>query len=584
MIAERAGGPERQRTQEISTDDIGLSIGALISARGMGQYASRGNDPTPTKYFDPTASGSSGAGTFANPYRTIAQVVAGFTGAQAGNSLGIKRGTVLRTPSTGFIPLLYGSAQGGYAQIFAYGDAANQPYITGSAVYTTWVQDSGVDSRVWYLTSITQSHAIFYANTRIEMKSSYAAMQSAGAGYGYFDSGASRLYFIPIDGLSPNLGQTEVTVSDYCMRVNYSNVSASGWIAVHDIAFGHSRNSALLLDGPDAGTGSVSSLGPIAITGCSWNGCGADGNATAAAACGVYGKSDSVRFSAFTFAGNVGDDVINNAVEYGATSKSLIEGNYFTRCGGNSIAELWYSNSSAVVRYNRGSNVDSSTRVVNSYARSAIWQSIFDTILGTTSDHTKSINNSFYGNLALNSYTTGIRVDGGTGHAIFNNTLLDGANRGINFAAAAGAAGTASAAISNNLVVMTASGNRTGADVMQGTATNGAGFSITATLTGNNNNYYTVNDDMNWRVNNTSMGFNIATYKAAITPMDTACTKVNPFLDNNYHPRYGSAMLNGGTTVAAWVRDADGLPIEGTIGVGCFQLGRQPTGVLPFKG
>lgn len=527
-------------------------------------------EPTPTHYFDPTATTSTGTGTFANPYNSIAQVQAGFTGNMAGQVLGIKRGTVVRVPSSGFVINCYG-ASGNPAQILAYGDALTSPILTAANVRRDWVQESGLNSIVWSLSGISEIQGIVYARTRIEMKSSFALMREAGRGYGYYD-GSSKLYFIPFDSSNPNQGQTEVTSGALsALRVNYTNVAASGFITVSNLSFGQSRSTSLIIDGPDSGTGSITSINALQVIGCSFYRCGIDGASLGANACTIYGKSDAVRISGMLFGGNVGNDIINNAVEYGATSSATVEFNNFTNVGGNSVAELWYSNSTSVVRYNKGTNTElTASRITSSYSQGGIWQTTGTDINLSTYDHAKNVNNSFYGNLIVNPRLQGIRIDGGTGHAAFGNTVLNGGNRGLNFFTLAEVTGTCSATINNNLVTMTAAGNRVGADIQQGTANNANAVSITSTITGDKNLYYTANS-MNWRVNNTSQGFAVATYRTNANPFDANCLTSNPNLDSNYRPQTGSPAVNAGGTVSGWVQDLDGEAIRGTPTIGCYQ-------------
>lgn len=529
-------------------------------------------EPTPTYFFDPTATSSTGAGTFANPYNSIAQVVAGFTGNMAGQVLGIKRGATIRVPSTGFVINCYG-ATGNHAQIRAYGDADLRPIITAAVVRRDWVNETSLDSRVWSISNISAIQSIFYAGTRIEMRSSFAAMQAAGRGFGHYD-GTNKLFFIPPDNSNPNNGQTEVTGgAAAALRVTYSNVAASGFLTVAGLSIGYSRNCALTIDGPDSGVGSITSIGAIHVCDNTFAGCGTDGANLGCDAMVIYGVSDAVRIASVYVAGNSGSDVINNSIELGAVTAGTVENNTFTKVGGNSILELWYSCSGIACRYNKGTNENAallSSRLITSYAKAGIWHNIASDMASSVYDHTKNINCSYFGNLIVDAPVQGIRIDGGTGHSVFNNTIVNAGNRGLNFASLAPVTGTVSAAINNNVVTLDAGGNRIAADVMQGTALNAAGVSITSTLTGDKNLYHSTGA-INWRVNNTSQGFLLATYKTNVNPFDVNALQSNPTLDSNYRPQTGSPTLNAGATVASWTMDLDGDAIRGAPSIGCYQ-------------
>lgn len=550
-------------------------IGAAVTDGDFARYAARSEEPTPTIYFDPTATGSAGTGTLANPYYTVAQVVAAFTGSMPGTILGVKRGTTVRTEGA-MVLNVYGSSVA-LAEICAYGDAEALPIFNGANITSTWTQ-YGSDPLIWYISSAS-SQEVYYDGSRLQGYSSLANLQAASSGR-FWDSGASRIYIKPPSGESPNLGQVEVTAGSHALNIQYTNVAASGFIAVRDIHCKNARNSCLVIE-PPSSAGTISTVTSIQVNGCKFTGAGVDGvSSLGSDGVVVYGVSDSIRATGVRVASCEARELLNNSVEIAFATSPLVEGNYANVCGGNVWAEFWASVSGGICRYNRGFNASNSGRLTTSYHAGAFWSTIWTAAGGSSPDHTKNVNLQVYGNLGVELQTQGIEIYGGTGHVVYNNTLINCSNRGINMFTNVATAGTCSAAVNNNIVVAKSGGNHIPIDIIQGTATNSGGVSITSTLTGDNNLYYRSNGGaMNFRTNGSSTT-TFSTYKAAASPFDANALNSSPLLDQNYRPRYGSPAVNGGASVATWLQDGDGLPLLGSIGIGCYQMPRWNTRVL----
>lgn len=97
--------------------------------------------------------------------------------------------------------------------------------------------------------------------------------------------------------------------------------------------------------------------------------------------------------------------------------------------------------------------------------------------------------------------------------------------------------GAISCEISNNIIVASDTGNRITMDVMQGTATNQVGISVTSTLTGNNNYHSggSAGTGRRARINNVDKFATFtgdfgaqSLWSAATTPFDTACVWTAP--------------------------------------------------------
>jgi hypothetical protein len=516
-------------------------------------------EPTPTHYFDPTATTSTGAGTFANPYNSIAQVVAGFTGNMAGQVLGIKRGTVVRVPSSGFTLDFYGTSAGGHAQIRPYGDALNDPIITGAQIRRDWIQDT-VDSRIWYLTGVTAEQSVWQSNIRMENKSSYAAMQAAGRGSAFWNSSSNRMHIFPLDTSSPNGGQTEMTTATNALYCAYSNVAATGFMTISGLEFRGSRDAGLAVYVPGS-TGSITSIGPVHVIGNKFRYIGADSSAENLGASGVivYSLSDAVRFSFVNVSNNVGHDILNNLIESGGWTTGLVSGNSASFIGAN-VHELWFSVSGTDSSYNTLVNgVNPATRR-KVYHASMFWQTGYTTAAGASPDSTKFNNNRFFGNFCNGVFEPGIDLSYGTNTSVFNNTIYNTSLSGAG--APALRIDNGSAVINNNLLHLGATG---AANLFGNTGT---------TLTGDRNVYSRVlfgGADMYW---NGVFQSGMTAWKAAATPQfqnDSAVVPGSLGIDSNYMPTTGSVLIGGGGTVSGWNYDLDGDAVRGTVSVGCYQ-------------
>jgi len=366
----------------------------------------------PTMFFDPSASTSANLGTFANPYNTQAALQAILSGNVAGQVMGFKRGTTLRvTGANGlYLPSVYGAA-GFPLTMCPYGDAEALPIITGGAVITTWVlEDAGAN--IWKYTLATESDA-WQSNVRLWKKtfsvSAVATLTTAGTST--YNTGV--LYIRPYAGENPNLGQVEISVCDYSMRIIHANVAASGYIHIAGIDFRKARDTNLrFIAGTTSG---ITTCDDISIVGCRLSGAGVDKTVqnNPCDNIDIGCVTDAKRITNLYIAGNYATDALNNPYEINGTSGAILERNIGTNSGGHTVAELYASNSGAIVRYNIGSGSNTLGRLYTSFGQCAIWFNCVDCDTGSDETSAKSINNTAIFNLLLNNQTRNFRLRAG---------------------------------------------------------------------------------------------------------------------------------------------------------------------------
>lgn len=403
----------------------------------------RGFVKRPTLFFDPTATSSRGLGTFSNPYTTQAQLQAAVKGNMAGHVLGLKRGTTLQVTSNGLNLVCYGSSSDPFT-ICPYGDAEALPIISGHTVVSTWTLVDAT-SNIWKYTMGATERDVFQSGVRIKKlhptsgaqnnstgttvnsdATAITALDAMGAGWSVYVS--SVMYIKPIGGESPNLGQVYTTASEYAMLLQYSDVATSGYVELAGLDLRYARDSVLEVGA--AAITTISSLAGIKVAGCKIGYGGVD-TATSTPtgdALVIYGASDTVRMSGVHVAGNELYDCTNNSVELAGTSGALVEHNYAHEIGGNSIVELWSSNSDALIRYNYGKDPLNAKRLYTSFSGGGIWFTNYYESGGTWNNNdatnAKNANNVAVFNLIENPANVAFDARGGTGHVMAHNTLL----------------------------------------------------------------------------------------------------------------------------------------------------------------
>jgi len=324
----------------------------------------------PTYFYDPDASGSSGVGTFRNPFTTAAEIQAVLSNSQPGEVLGIKRGSYTR----GTLSLAVAGASDDPFHIVPYGDDEAMPVFSGEKVRTWWRLHPG-DARIWRLGGILEAVDVYdigYAPygqvgsrllyvSGVDLRSKIAAIRNyiaapvAGtAGVFAYDGTTIYAWFVDaVTQANPNLGQVVTADAEQAIYLSNGNVAAGGNIVVHGIVAWFARDNALQYT---AGY-SATSVDTIHILGCeaAYTGAqGAAGEGLGQVAITVYGRSQSALATDVVIKGNYCHDCQNNAVELGYTSGAIVESNVAVNICGNSIVELWTNNTNCRVLFNRG--------------------------------------------------------------------------------------------------------------------------------------------------------------------------------------------------------------------------------------
>jgi hypothetical protein len=517
---------------------------------------SKGFVRTPTMFFDPSATSSLGRGTFANPYTTQAELMAAVSGNMAGQVIGFKRGTTLRaTGSAGLNLDLYGTSA--KPVIFCpYGDAEALPIITGAAIYTDWtVEDAGAN--IWKRTIGATEHDCWQDDVRLWKKTWDTNAVTTLIADGTSTYNSSVLYIRPYNGENPNLGQMEVSVCNYALNINYSNVAASGHIHLVGLDVRKARYNALVVGRP-ATFAAIEAVDDVQIVGCRASGAGVDGSGLSGSdAIIVNGVGDAagLRMTNLYIAGNYLTDALNNAVELSGTSGAILERNTSYNVGGYSLVELWSSNDTCQIRYNVGERSSTVGRIsATNYGNGGVWFGNYyesggswdtDDGSGALGDATqaKNFSNAAYFNLIIAPRIKGMYATGGTEHKFWHNTVvMDGDSiYGADVGTAEGmswrtdgVAATGFVDISNNLFYWKRQSTQRSPSLMRINNTTYLG-ATNSVPTGDNNIYFNDRDASSPFYYNASAGVvsttSFTTYKAALDAygLDRAslCGKTN---------------------------------------------------------
>lgn len=562
----------------------GIGINKLYSDRLVENYY----DITPTLFFDPTAVGSSGVGTYANPFTNQTQLLAyinsiasGGKSNMAGKILGFKRGTIVNEGIT--LSSIYGSNSNPFL-IVPYGDNLERPTISGLHASTGWVRTS-TDNRIWkkantYNQQMWDSTDIsdrteyrrYWMKSVINEAEAISALQTAGEGYAAWVNGYS--YIFPYDNVNANNGyilstneQSSVSSSNTgVLSITYAALAGSGNIHVYGMQVYGARNYALGISKYSAGATSVNGL---VVSDCLIGYAGIDSaSAGASDAMTIMGESNSVRATNCIISNNYLFDANNNAIEIGAMNGAIIERNESKRIGGKTIAELWYSCSNTKIQYNIGRGVLNETRRAGliTFDNKGVWipgYTLGDGSEGSLSQ-ASSINNTIAFNYMDECANAGGVVSIYTGQVnILNNTIV-------------------------NNVPLTGQGYYD--NVIQLSAYATAGVYTDATITNNiivNKNYYNghhiysvnagdiVRGDNNilWNDNGAAIRalfrgvtYNtLATWIAAVNAVTTGAqandTQVNPLL-NDINTLPGSYAKHNGSTITGYSLDLNKIVIN----------------------
>jgi len=421
----------------------------------------RGFVKRPTVFFDPSASSSIGIGTFKNPYTTQLELQYALAGNQAGQVVGIKRGTTLRV--TGASGLNFSTTYGAADRplIFCpYGDAQNLPIITGGEIISAWaIEDSGLN--IWAYPLATESDA-WQDDVRLWKKifSGSAVETLTTEGSSTYQSGV--LYIRPYNGENPNLGQFEIAVADFAIKISHANVAASGYL--HFVGLNVKMSLDTNLRFLPGSTTNIVTCDDISIVGCKCSAAGTDkAGQTAPCCCVIIGNvSDARRITNLYIGGNYATDALNNAYEINGTSGALVEHNIGSQCGGHTVIEMYASNSDVLARYNIGNGASTLGRIYTGFGASGVYFGQRDCDTWAIETSAKNINNTVVFNLIMNCQMRNMTMLDSSayasGHKFWHNTCYNdqnitrpGTNLAPNGWSVAGTSPNGCIDISNNL-------------------------------------------------------------------------------------------------------------------------------------
>lgn len=571
-------------------------------------------DTTPTQFYDPTATTSTGSGTLANPFNTLAQVETYFNGTISGLAygkvLGLKRGTVTR----GKLELkVTGFGNGGRSSdnpflIVPYGDSAAAPKIIGAIrVGGDEVPQWTFDGQFWwYDTGSNREVDVFQDDVRIYKKPNRAQALAAGPGFGYWI--ANKVFVIPytngtdfnsistlvevnsaFGGLSTNLGHT--------LLVKYKNQARSGNIVIAGVEVDKAINSCISIQS-DTSYNIITFVDNLQVVGCTSRNSGVDQTALGAGSDAVVitGPSDTVRASNVYSGGNLSINCLNNSTELNGVSSGVVEWNTSYGCGGNNVVELFASCSNVKTRFNFGSGAgDYAARTVESFSGGGIWVPgyVWDQAGEITNnpDITKNSNNDFQFNASVNNRNPTLTMGTCSGSKVHNNTLytLGVTNGSANgsYTVGLGLSNFASTVntvdFSNNVVINGGQDNVTmqlgrfsGARNITMTGDNNiywnlkSGYGQNATISTVNNNGATVAAS---NYNYTNIESWTAGVAAGGTAVDTNGRMWEPKVNlNNARPQFGTPIASKSVTLpAGFITDLGGKLIS-TSFVGPYQI------------
>lgn len=372
-------------------------------------------DITPTKFFDPTATSGSNAGTFANPYFTYSALSTYLNALTAttgpGVIVGFKRGTTARPTVAGTMVSTAGcGAKGKPLILCAYGDGAAAPILDGKAIFTDWVSEgNGIYSRVFTFESeIYQSERRLYKmygnavpgngvgdiNTATPTHTTKAqvltALAAAGPGICYCilqNAGVTGAviythFIYPYAGENPNLGQVTGAITGIMFNFNLAENTNKGNIIVDGIHIRGTRGNSVKIFMPTgAGVGTIVQGSNIFATNNIF------GQAGASALYGSGGGNSFPLFCGFTLdggnnlsrcdnvevSGNYIYSILHNATEFSACKNARIRYNQ-TDDVIRASCELYGSNNSIEVSYNRANQFFGATNpFINSTTVSGVW-------------------------------------------------------------------------------------------------------------------------------------------------------------------------------------------------------------------
>jgi hypothetical protein len=557
--------------------------------------------PTPTIYYDPSATSGNGSGSSAaNACYTVAQLQAVATGDLPGVVIGFKRGTTTNTE----VSLTIGSSKSDKPiLIVPYGDdRLAAPLIDTGSALTGWTVYSGSiyqismathARQVWQrMADGTEKRIHWILDTTLANK--VAKLNAAGGGYGFWDS--NTFYCIPYGNVDPNSGIMIASVSTNPamgsggggLVIQYSNVATTGNIIIYGLSVRHTHGAGINCS-IGSSNSNITSIGPVHVVGCDVQHCGRPIDVVNALGATImpngggddgiiiYGKNNTVR-TIVRVASNFLRDVGNNAVELSFVSGGYVEFNTSIDSGSHGLVENYASCSSVITRYNYATWLENQAYpwYINgtaSWMGRITWQAGFDqTNYGSGSGQTnatasQSVGNQWIGNVAINCPSSGgvqagtaVLDDGCPGIVFKNNIFTINAKSaqytvpfiiGNKIADGTWAAAVGSpAALNNNIIVNNQTANNK--QLLYVSPNYNSGY----VPTGDNNVYFSnAADWFNYfKLNavNANAISGPATLAAWVTAsgMDAHSQFINPMLDANGQPYVFSPAIRCGAYAA----------------------------------
>lgn len=381
-------------------------------------------------YYDNAATGSTGAGTKANPFTTWAQVQNWAQVTRAGNcsdwTLFVKCGTVTRGASS--LTGVYGTKDSGPFQIMPYGDGPLPIFAGGDVIpAASWVPRGGGI----YTYAIASNCDAFENGDRLlklalTTGSEAATLTAAGPGNSGYNASTGVLWIYPTSITST----LEINNAQYALQINVADNINAGNVHIYGMHGRLAKNTGISINGHQ-NAGSNNTFSGAIIAYCSGGNIGFDQAGGGGVGDGIllYGpiaNADSVKANYCAVRGCYSYDCLNNAIELSATSKAVVELNEADGVGSN-MCELWACNDSAHVRYNlhRGDNLRAS-RLNNGWpGATMVW--VNGLLKAGTLDAagTYNSNNKIYFNISINPGLRGVRVEGGgSGTVVDHNTFI----------------------------------------------------------------------------------------------------------------------------------------------------------------
>lgn len=393
---------------------------------------------TPTHFFDAGATGSSGVGTYANPFTTFTQMETWLNslgaGGAAGKIVGFKRGSVLT--HSGYLMGAGAVSPWGTAGnpfiMCAYGDAEALPLLSCFQPLTAWTAVGGTP--LWQATTTGSEGDLYQGKVRAFQKADQAAVLAAGPGFYWRSGNTVQLY--PYAGEDPRVagameqmtgqnGQNNMNI-----RLTRGTVGEVGHIHIHDLHLIGAGGQGIIVN--LASSANIASIDDIVISGCM---AGQIGDTTPTNSGGntgfsYYGGGDLtnlVRATNVYMGANFVYDLSNNCVEAAGTDGAIMEWNEGNGIAGR-VVEMFGSDLNPKVRYNfligtKGDSRWSSSQFAGIWTPN--WGMSASGAMVTNNANIALLGGGEYVfNVLVNIAGHGIKIDAPNGDKVYNNTVI----------------------------------------------------------------------------------------------------------------------------------------------------------------